>query len=252
MSATKLKKRHEEHENHERWLVSYADFITLMFAFFVIMYATSNNNEEKQKKFEDSVRVNLRLGAAQSAAGQGKDSGAAALVPELAHPIEGFPPSKDPQAVEDYVDKEIEKKIGNEKKQKLIPSIKHDLMGLRITLAASAFFPVGQYKLKRESLSVLDEVAGILKQTQRKVIIEGHTDDLPFVGEQGETNWELASLRATSVIRYLIKVHQIDPQRLAAISYADQKPIVENSSEENRAKNRRIEVLILDENKTGI
>jgi chemotaxis protein MotB len=96
-------------------------------------------------------------------------------------------------------------------------------------------------------LKSLDEIADLIKDSDKKIIIEGHTDNTPISGGGFESNWELASLRATSVVRYLIKYHKISPRQLAAISYADQKPIADNSSEVGRAKNRRIEVFITNE-----
>ncbi len=242
------KHRHEEPENHERWLVSYADFITLLFAFFVVMYATSSNNEEKQKKFEDSVRKNLKLAYVGQGGESGPVTGAEAYVPELARPIEGFPKQGGAEEVQDYVGRKLNKSLDGSEKES-ISKVHHDLIGARIALAASTFFPIGSNKLKLSSLKILDKVADILKETDRKVIIEGHTDDTPIVSDKIDSNWELASLRATSVVRYLIKYHQIDPARLAAISYADQKPLVANDSEINRAKNRRIEILIVTNDK---
>ena len=246
------KRRHEEHENHERWLVSYADFITLLFAFFVVMYATSSNNEEKQKKFEDSVRKNLKLAYVGQGNGEGQAaaqaSGAEAFIPELAHPIEGFPKQGGAEEVQDYVGRKLNKSLEGTEKE-AVSKLHHDLIGARIALAASTFFPVGSNKLKLSSLKTLDKVADILKETDRKIIIEGHTDDTPIVSDKIDSNWELGSLRATSVVRYLIKYHQIDPARLAAISYADQRPLVANDSDTNRAKNRRIEILIVTNDK---
>jgi chemotaxis protein MotB len=243
------RKKHEEHESHERWLVSYADFITLLFAFFVVMYATSTNNEEKQKRFQESVRQNLKLG--QGGTGDGASapkSAAEALVPELRQPVEGFPKQGGPEEVEDYVARKLNKSL-SKGEQESVTKIHHDLIGARISLAASTFFPMGSSKLKLSSLKTLDKVASILKQTDRKVIIEGHTDDIPVAGGKYDSNWELASLRATSVVRYLIKFHDLDPARLAAISYADQRPLVPNDSDVNRSKNRRIEILIVTNDK---
>jgi chemotaxis protein MotB len=243
------RKKHEEHENHERWLVSYADFITLLFAFFVVMYATSTNNEEKQKKFEESIKMNLNLSQGGGSSSQnGGQMSAETLVPELRQPVEGFPRHGGPEEVQDYVGRKLNKSLGGDEKES-ITKVHHDLVGARIALAASSFFPTGSPKLKRSSLKTLDKVADILKQTDRKVIIEGHTDDTPVSGGEFDSNWELASLRATSVVRYLVKYHNIDPKRLAAISYADQRPLVPNDSEANRAKNRRIEVLIVTDDK---
>jgi chemotaxis protein MotB len=98
-------------------------------------------------------------------------------------------------------------------------------------------------------LQALDKIAELLKETDRKIIIEGHTDNTPVsAGAPYESNWELASLRATSIVRYLIKYHQIDPARISAISYADTRPLQKNDSEEGRSRNRRIEIyLVLDD-----
>lgn len=242
------RRRHEEHENHERWLVSYADFITLLFAFFVVMYATSTNNEEKQKSFEESVRANLKLGFVSQSSGQGSaNNNGELVVPELINPIDGFPRRGGPTEVQDYVARQIDKNLTKEEKEQAIVKVHHDVMGARISLAASSFFPSGQTKIKMSSLKILGRLAEILKNTDRRIVIEGHTDDRPIDSPEFASNWELASLRATSVVRYLIKYQGVPASRLAAISYADQKPLVPNDSDENRAKNRRIEILILGE-----
>lgn len=250
--ANKKRKKNEEHENHERWLVSYADFITLLFAFFVVMYATSTNNEEKQKKFEDSVRENLKLTAPGAGAGRSQNEGSHQvnlneLVPELNSPITSFPKQSGPKEVADYINRSLEKKMEKSEREKMISGLRHDAVGVKISLAASRFFPTGSAKLKYSALKSLDQVADLIKDSDKKIIIEGHTDNTPIMGGSYESNWELASLRATSVVRYLIKYHNINPKNLAAISYADQKPVAENSSEEGRAKNRRIEVFITNE-----
>lgn len=238
------KKPPEEHENHERWLVSYADFITLLFAFFVVMYATSTNNEDKQKKFEDSVREKLHLGVSAAPSAQNINE---AIEKELGQGLENFPKRAGPTEMQDYLQRSIGKEMSEEDQKKFITQIHHDFVGARITLAASSFFPLGSVKLKKSALGALDKVAEILKRTDKKVVIEGHTDDQPIQMGNIASNWELASLRATTVVRYLIRYHGIEASRLAAISYADQKPLVNNDNEENRAKNRRIEVLIVAE-----
>jgi chemotaxis protein MotB len=243
-----MRKRHEEHENHERWLVSYADFITLLFAFFVVMYATSTNNVDKQKEFENSVRVNLRLASGTV----GQDSGA---VPDAGEIIaehlqgtegpDGFPKQGKSAEAADYTARYLNQKISADAQKALGMQVRHDAIGVRVSLAASAVFPEGEYKMKRSALETLNKLGELLRQTDKKVIIEGHTDDQPAESDKFASNWELGSLRATSVVRYLIKYQNIDPKRMAAISYADQKPIVPNDTPEHRAENRRIEVLIV-------
>lgn len=244
MSAARRRK-HEEHENHERWLVSYADFITLLFAFFVVLYATSSANEDKQKKFEDSVRTEMKLGVGMGSGGMG--GAAESLINEVFNPLEQFPKRGSPNEVRDYVERQVRRTMTKEEREKTIQEIKTDPMGARISLAASAFFPSGSAKLKRSALESLNKIADILKNSHRRIVIEGHTDDQPIQTTDFPSNWELASGRATSVIRYLIKYENLNPKRLAALSYADQHPVVENTSEENRERNRRIEILITGE-----
>ncbi len=241
------KKSHEEHENHERWLVSYADFITLLFAFFVVMYATSNADVEKQKKLEDSIKVQFHL---VGAAGSGSGDKARDLEQEVMNliiPSGAFPEKGGPREAQDYVERNLQK---GEKKQG-VQDIYHDAVGVRIALAASTFFPEGSAKLKASALATLDKIAEILKSTDKRIIIEGHTDDTPIGGNQFPSNWELAAGRAGSVIRYFSKVHQMDPKRFVALSYGDQKPIVPNDTEEHKSQNRRIEIFIVTDPKNS-
>ncbi|MBK9322152.1 MAG: OmpA family protein [Bdellovibrionaceae bacterium] len=241
-----MRKRHEENENHERWLVSYADFITLLFAFFVVMYATSTNNIEKQKEFENSVRVNLKLSSHEKAQGALPDAGAViAEYLQGSQEPENFPQKGSPGEAADFATRYLSKKVEKSEAKNLSLEIRHDAVGVRVSLAASEFFNVGDYKLKKSALATLDHLASLLRMTDKKVIVEGHTDDLPIGSEQIRSNWDLGGLRASSVVQYFVKYQNIVPNRLAAISYADQKPIAINDNEENRRKNRRIEILIV-------
>lgn len=239
-------KKHEEHENHERWLVSYADFITLLFAFFVVMYATSSANEDKQKEFEESIKLNLHL---VGAGGGPKSDGLDEVIAELNMPVGNYPKKGGPQEVEDFVERSLDKSMDGGQKKKAIQDIYHDAVGVRIALAASTFFPEGSAKLKMSSLESLDKVADILKTNKKRIIIEGHTDDVPMTGTLFPSNWELAGGRATAVVRYLVKYHQLDAKRFVAISYGDQKPVVPNDNDEHRSMNRRIEIFIITDDK---
>lgn len=247
MSEDNEKNHNEEPENHDRWLVSYADFITLLFAFFVVMYATSNNNPEKQKSFQDTVRVNLKLAGSGPGKGDSPADGTTAEENTMDSVIslDGFPKNRGPGETQDYVSRFLEKNIPVEDKS-TIQELRHDALGVRIALASSQFFNPGGTKIKVTALKVLDKLADLLVQTDRRVVIEGHTDNQP-VGKDApyESNWELGSLRATSIVRYLQKYHKIDPTRLSAITYADTKPIKSNDSEEGRSQNRRIEIYII-------
>jgi len=243
-----LRRRHEEPENHERWLVSYADFITLLFAFFVVMYATSTANEQKQKSFEESIRLNLRLGMGGGESSGKKDS-VDDSIGELIMPVGAFPQKGGSQEAEDYVQRYLDKSMSSVQKKEILQGIYHDAVGVRISLAASTLFTQGSAKLRRSSLEELDKVAEMLQQTDKRIIVEGHTDDTPIADDNFPSNWELASYRAGTVIRYFVKYHKMDPKRFTVVSYADLKPVAPNDTEEHRAMNRRIEILIVTDDK---
>jgi len=238
------KKAHVEAESADRWLVSYADFITLLFAFFVVLYATSTQNQEKEKKFESSIRSKMHLAVIPGGQGAQTTGG---MVGPLIEPLDLFQQKNVGNGeMQEYVEKLLDKNLTPEEKKQAIGGISHDAVGVRISLAASTFFPSGGAKLRRPALGAMDKIAKFLKAAPNKIVIEGHTDDEPVTGTEYESNWELGSSRATSVVRYLIKVHGFDPARLSAISYADTRPLVPNTTPENRSKNRRIEILIVN------
>lgn len=234
------KKRHEEHENHERWLVSYADFITLLFAFFVVLYATSNKDPAKQKQFEGSIRNTLNLGVY----GGGFNPLNMQVGSEM-DPIGKQMKNALPIDMQSYYQKKINSRLSKEEKGGLIQDITYDSSGVRIRLQSSNLFKPGEAKINTSSFVALGKLAIILKNSNRPVIIEGHTDNQPFSG-QGDisSNWELGAVRATTVVRLFISDFSIPAARLSAASYADTKPIAENDSAQGRSDNRRIEIFI--------
>ena len=184
------KHKHEEHENHERWLVSYADFITLLFAFFVVLYATSTQNEEKEKKFENSVRASFKMIGAAGESGASPGSAAA----QTFDPVDSIQRKETGIAdIEDSIDKLLQKNMNNQERKDAVTGLRRDDIGVRISLPAATLFPSGSAKLRLPALKSLDKIAEILKLTNRNLVIEGHTDDLPVAGGNFESNWELAS-----------------------------------------------------------
>ncbi len=234
------KKRHEEHENHERWLVSYADFITLLFAFFVVMYATSNKDPVKQKQFEGSIRNTLNLGVY----GGGFNPLNMQVGSEM-DPIGKQMKNALPIDMQSYYQKKINSRLSKEEKGGLIQDITYDSSGVRIRLQSSNLFKPGEAKINDSSRLALGKLAIILKNSNRPVIIEGHTDNQPFTG-QGDisSNWELGAVRATTVVRLFVSDFSIPAARLSAASYADTKPIAGNDTAQGRSDNRRIEIFI--------
>lgn len=244
------RKKHEEHENHERWLVSYADFITLLFAFFTVLYATSSADQEKQEKFEENVKqqfASFGLGVLGDQSGGSPFGDFGPGTNRIMPPVfGGFPPRGASAAeVRDAVVNRLDKSMDEDERKESVTGLRHDAVGVRIQLAASKFFTTGSAEIRAESLAALDKVARILKASGRNIIVEGHTDDQPIKTDRYPSNWELSAARATKIVRYLALRHKIDESRLAAVAYADQRPIVSNTSEENRAKNRRIEIMIV-------
>lgn len=229
--------RDVEHENHERWIVSYADFITLMFAFFTILFATSEQNVEKVKEFEKSVRINLIKLGAMGDSGEKVNQGVEYNSP-IESPLRMFPMgSQETQGVQKKVESFVESKMTPRQIEKAIRDISPDSHGVRLTITADEIFDRGSVQMRSEALPLLDRVAKLIKETNRRVIVEAHSDDVANSKDLYPTAWELASMQATKVLRYFTKVHKVDPSKLAAMSFGDQRPLP--------PYNRRIELLIL-------
>jgi chemotaxis protein MotB len=243
-----LRRRHEEHENNDRWLVSYADFITLLFAFFAVLYATSQADLKKQEEFQDSIKKQF-AGFIGLGAGNEMQDLHDIRNKQLIRPIETFPPmGAGSVEMKAYVQKRLEDEIPEDERQGVLTDIRSDAVGVKIQLAASKLFTSGSAKLKSDSALALDHIGKLLKESNRKIIIEGHTDDLPIHSSEYPSNWELSAARATMIVRYLNIRHKIPASQLVPVAYADTKPVVPNTSEENRARNRRIEIKIVTGN----
>lgn len=231
-----------DHENQDRWLISYADFITLLFAFFVVMYAVSAVNESKYRVLADT------LGGAF-----GRPPAAAeAPVPQLTPaplPAEVRQRTlKEQQAIEEqahmatvaYSLLEAMGPLVKEGKVRMTQSRR----GVSIEINANVLFAPGRAELQPESLEVLRAVAATLKNEPFKLEITGHTDNVPIRSALFASNWELSAVRATSVVRLLAE-NGIAPDRLYAIGREASQPVAPNDTAEGRARNRRVEIMIL-------
>jgi chemotaxis protein MotB len=233
----------EEHPNHERWLVSYADFITLLFAFFVVMYAVSTLNEGKYRVLGDSLVYAFRHDRVVSPASHGAiPSATAAPQVRVAH-----------SAAEQLRRQREQKLVGvaNRIRAALEPLVesgqvrmKPSARGLVVEINASVLFAPAQAVLRPDSIQALQAVAKVLNEVENAVNIEGHTDNLPISSVVYPSNWELASARASSVVR-LFESNGVGGARLSAIGYADNRPVDSNDTAEGRANNRRVTLLIL-------
>ncbi len=242
----------EEHENHERWLISYADFITLLFAFFVVMYSISSVNEGKYRVLSDSLGSAFKSPDADQQLHLNQPQA-------LPRPIKSVAPKK-PALLDPKVKERTEdmRQIAQDLLKVLTPlindnqvKITQSLRGITVEINAAVLFAPGQATLQPESAKALAAVAKLLAQAPNQIQIEGHTDDAPISTAFYPSNWELSSARASSVVR-LFSANNVDPQRMVAIGYADNRPVVPNTDNESRARNRRVTMLIISEapNKT--
>jgi len=241
------KRGEDEQENHERWLVSYADFITLLFAFFVVMYAVSQVNEGKYRVLSDTLSSAFRT-VPGSASGAQVAINPNAPMP-MAIPLRRSNPN--PRTDQGHgVKKEQMRNMAKEINDALAPLVKEGQVrvtesatGITVDINASVLFAPGDSRLGPAAIQALDAVARILAPTDFPITVEGHTDNTPIATAQFPSNWELSGVRASSVVRLFID-DGVDPRRMTATGYADQRPIDDNATAEGRARNRRVAITI--------
>ncbi|AKH20181.1 flagellar motor protein MotD [Sedimenticola thiotaurini] len=252
------RRRQEEPENHERWLVSYADFITLLFAFFVVMYSISSVNDGKYRvlsntlieafvappiRTDDPIQVGEELRSLEPQVG----------APFLPQPIQ---PSSIPteevsgstqiryrpleavedelsQALLDYVDQGLVKVTRTQR-------------GIGVEMKSSMLFASGSARLSREALKALRKVVLIVKPLSNMINVEGHTDNVPISTISFPSNWELSAARAASVVHYFAKLG-VASERMAAIGYGEFRPLASNDTPEGRRRNRRVNLFIMSQ-----
>ncbi len=247
------KKKPQEHENHERWLVSYADFITLLFAFFVVMFATSQTDKGKAQQVSDSVKRALEgekmsqvmaailggtvtdkgkgnammrgPGGAQRPADEKKDEKLAELLPSLK-----------------VLSEELRKEIEDGRIQ-----ISMQARGLVISFNQAALFAPGGDVISQEAYDGLEKVASAIAKMPNPVRLEGHTDSTPINTLRFHSNWELSSARSIAILELLTNKFNVPRERLSIAGYADTAPVASNDTEEGRARNRRADIVILND-----
>ncbi|QDQ28183.1 flagellar motor protein MotD [Chitinimonas arctica] len=253
------KQRHEEHENHERWLVSYADFITLLFAFFVVMYAISQVNEGKYKVLSNSLTVAFnKPDTASEALLKSELNGSNQSL--IALP---YKQRREVQQAQQLIQERNEqaaamKAMAGDLKQdmaKLIEEkqvhISENSRGITIEVNASLLFPVGSATLDGKPAESLALIARKLAAGSNLIQIEGHTDNVPIATPQFPSNWELSAARAGTVVR-LFEASGVAPGRLVALGYSANRPLGANEDAASRARNRRVTIQILADNKNEV
>jgi chemotaxis protein MotB len=236
------RKKRIEHDNRDRWLISYADFVTLLFAFFVVMYAISSVNESKYKTFSDSLSIAFsNQPASTTIVPNEQERMLKALVDRRTARL-----GEQQRKIQDRM-----KNLASGLQQMMSPLINQHLVninptkrGVEIDISASLLFRTGEAELQPEALDVLRQVSMALSNEEWPIEVEGHTDDIPIMTAQFPSNWELSSARASSVVRMMI-ISGVPEKRLAVMGLAANQPLVPNDTPENRARNRRVNITIV-------
>jgi chemotaxis protein MotB len=216
---------------HDRWLLSYADLVTLLLALFTTLYAASTVDAKKLRPLETSLREAFDAPPMIEA-----------IVPlgAIVPPVTVVTGQTAPDELHLRLMKELAEALRLER-----VDIRRDARGLVVSLPENAAFAVGSPDVSGEARGIIGRVAAAVAPTQTAIRIEGHTDDVPIRTTRYVSNWELSTARASAVVAYLVETG-FDPARLSAAGYGEFHPRVANDTPENRARNRRIDVVILD------
>jgi len=242
------RRRPPAHENHERWLVSYADFITLLFAFFVVMFATNQSDKNRAKMVSDSVRDALEHGQISSRLsnmlGRGKREGKA---PDHAVVFVGppKPPGQETHPADLTHSLEILQLGLSAETRSGKVQMQLEGRGLVINLREAAFFASGDDGVAPASYPILAKIAAVIEGLPNQVRLEGHTDSVPIHTSRFRSNWELSSARAIAMLEVLATRYNVARGRMAVAGYAENAPADDNDTEEGRSHNRRVAVVLL-------
>lgn len=268
------RRREDIHINHERWLISYADFITLLFAFFVVMYSISQVNDSKYRVLSETfVEAFNQPNDAQSnpiptaqttpsndvitPIEMGKTATEQAVSSEpIAIISDQSPNDTTPAVIDPATEKEpvktsdeltqisdlVSEKFSQLMDEQLIQVSSNELW-LQIELKDSILFPSGNADPSAQALAIFDEIAGILKNYSNPIQVEGFTDNVPINSTRYPTNWELSSARASAIVKVLAS-KGVAPERLAAVGYGEFQPVATNITAEGRAQNRRVAIMV--------
>lgn len=269
------RRQREIHVNNERWLVSYADFITLLFAFFVVMYSISQVNQSKYRVLSETFTAAFNLPSDVNAQPSPQTSQTAnssvvalidigkpaaettALIPPIVTLESSVPEprlseqsSSDNETAQNSPAADELAQISNRVNEKFTQLINDQMIKvssnefwLQIELSDSILFPSGGVETSQQAQIIFTEIASILKSYKNPIQVEGFTDNVPIKNSRYPTNWELSSARATEIVKFLA-AKGVEPERLAAVGYGEFQPLASNDTEAGRAQNRRVAVMV--------
>jgi chemotaxis protein MotB len=250
MTTLRAKPKSAEHSHLDRWLVSYADFITLLFAFFVVLYASSRSDQQKQTEIARSIQSAFAaLGLFPSSVPSEQRSGSLASSRDSVAPVNvvlGDDLSASPAVQQDlaHLHARLTGLLSSQIAEHVV-ALRLGRDGLVISLREAGFYDSGSAIPHPQSRAALDQIAEVLAATPYDLRIEGHTDNVPIHTAQFASNWELSTARATELAKSLIVDHGIAPARLSAAGYAEYHPVASNDTTEGRSQNRRVDIIVL-------
>lgn len=224
------------------WLVTYSDMVTLLLAFFVLLFAFSEVDVQRFRAILSAFQASLGvLDGGRSVMETQPDMSLGSGVWDL-RDVQFYRPELEAQLRAVYT--EVQDFI-EERGLAVAVEVELTERGVVVRFAEGVLFDLGRAELKPEARRFLTELSSLLKEVPNPVRVEGHTDNLPIRNERFPSNWELSTARATNVIRYLIEEHGLDPRRLSAAGYGEYRPLADNDTDENRARNRRVDIVLL-------
>lgn len=243
------RRRTQARPHHDRWLVSYADFITLLFAFFVVLYASSQMDRKKVVQVSAAIKGAFeQLGAfsgnaADVHAQQPLDTAALTAVAARTDQA-GIPVPEDPFPDVNKLKSDLQDALGEQIEKHEI-EIHATPEGLVVSLREIGFFNSGEATLLAEGQATLTRIAGVLLEKGFQIRVEGNTDNVPIHTGRFKSNWELSTARATEVVSLLVEQHGFDPTLISAAGYSEFRPVASNDTEEGRKQNRRVDLVIV-------
>jgi chemotaxis protein MotB len=251
---SRRRKKHA-HVSHERWLVSYADFITLLFAFFVVLYSTSQMDNKKVVQVSAAIHGAFQELGVFSGSAQGSGLQVEAGPPgqvqanldpiQLAGILDGNQPGAGGEGVDvDRLKQELEAALGDQIKRHEI-EMHVTPEGLVVSLREVGFFASGNADLLPDGQAPLGRIASILNAKGFQIRVEGHTDNLPIHTPRFKSNWELSTARATEVVALLVERYGFDPKQISAAGYSQYRPVASNGTEDGRKVNRRVDLVVV-------
>ena len=253
-----MRERCKSNVSRDRWLISYADFITLLFAFFVVLYAFAKADQKKQLQVTASIDAAFRsLGIFPNSSRKPPSADITTNGVEKPLMPMNIVMGEDvlaPARVSDdlnHIRRELEQTLSNQVAQHTV-SIQMGRDGLVISLREAGFFSSGSATPRPDTLPTLRQIAASLGRTPYDLRIEGHTDNIPIHTAEFDSNWELSAARATRIARLFLDLKAMPPDRLSAAGYAEYHPVTSNDTEDGRAENRRVDLVVLPRTKIDL